>query len=174
MPPFGLPFSLPMLHDSKAILDRSSSHKMLPSPYDNSRDDREKDYLPPSWPPRGADLDSERDIRERDLGDREQEREWEREKSNDLVSNRIQLAYHQQLYHQEPLSQQHLILQQQLQKKVHDLQPSQVALSKTNKLPKLEILEKDGQDLERRNEDDKFNSPPEKDNSFSPPDGKLD
>ncbi|RXG56783.1 Longitudinals lacking protein-like [Armadillidium vulgare] len=101
MPPFGLPFTLPMLHESKKILDRSS-HKLLPSHYDLPRDDREKDYLPPSWPPRGADLDP--------------------------------------------------------------------PTPKHSSISKLEILEKETIEQDKRNEDEKFSSSSEKDTSFSPPD----
>lgn len=174
MPPFGLPFPIPMLHDSKKILDRSS-HKILSSPYDTLRDDREKDYLPPSWPPRGADLDNDRGS-----NDGDHERDWDRDKVNDRVLERLQMAYPSQL----PDRDQQLLLQQTLQKKIHESQSSPLSLAKPSsttsngktplpRLEKLELVDKDGSESDKRTDEDKFSSSPEKDTSFSPPDGKL-
>ncbi|CAL4062953.1 unnamed protein product [Meganyctiphanes norvegica] len=84
VPPFGLPFSLPLaLHDSKKMLDRGP-HKLPPPPHYDLDD---KDRPPPQWPPRGAsDLDLERE-RDREKG-REREREREREIDQELERQR--------------------------------------------------------------------------------------
>ena len=159
---------MPLLHESKKIIDRSN-HKLLPSQSESTKQESNKDYLSSSWTRRSEEYELDKNRETREILEREWIREREREREKDS-SERPPLSQQQEQVSQ---SQTYRMPRAEAQPSLPSPRQQQPHSQLSTPLPRLEIVEKTDSESERRNDEDKFSESPDKDSTFSPPDGKI-